>query len=143
MNIFIDTKTGTWGDPEGLVLAEISTFQLNALDNMSDSEIINFGLEYGDKTLDLAAPKADDTPVKVQILHGRDPDSDCGITVFVNGQRVPDAEVYVEDVDPGRGYEDGVWEERIEESRSDTTEFGQLVTATLEQFGGAAEKYGL
>lgn len=47
MNIFIDTKTGTWGDPEGLVLVDISEAQQEALDNMSDTEAINFGLEHG------------------------------------------------------------------------------------------------
>lgn len=81
--------------------------------------------------------------MKVQILHGRDPDSECELTVFVDGQRVPNTEVYVEDIDPGRGYEDGVWKERIEDSRSDTTEFGQLVTRTLEQYAGTAEKFGV
>lgn len=81
--------------------------------------------------------------MKIQILHGRDPDSDCGITVFVDGKRVPDTDVFVEDVDPGRGYEDDYWAERIEESRSDTTEYGQLVTQTLEEFSGVAAKYAV
>lgn len=50
---------------------------------------------------------------KVQIVHGRNPDAECGLTVFVDGQRV-DAEV--EDIDPGRGYTRSDWDVRLRDA---------------------------
>ena len=48
----------------------------------------------------------------IQILHTRDPDSECGVTVYLDGARFTGT-VEVEDIDPGRGYDD----ESIQEAR--------------------------
>lgn len=39
--------------------------------------------------------------MKIEILHQRDPDGECSLTVYVNGKALPDNQVYVADVDPG------------------------------------------
>lgn len=60
----------------------------------------------------------------VQIIHSRDPDGECGIEVYVNGERVKD--VTVEDIDPGRGYD----REAIAERRADAVEAAEAPDAT-------------
>lgn len=47
--------------------------------------------------------------VRIEILHTRDPDASCEMTVWVDGVRVDN--VTVEDIDPGRGYEGDDWDE--------------------------------
>lgn len=47
MKIWIDTKTGTWGDQSDLRLLELPEDELVFLDGMSDSELIEFGLKFG------------------------------------------------------------------------------------------------
>lgn len=55
--------------------------------------------------------------MRIEILHGRDPDSSCDLTVWIDGVDVTnrdDVIVDVEDVDPGRGYEAEDWAESAE-----------------------------
>jgi len=47
--------------------------------------------------------------VSIEILHERDSDGGCELTVFVDGQRVDN--VHTVDIDPGRGYTREDWEE--------------------------------
>ena len=47
--------------------------------------------------------RIDITPPRVQVLHMRDPDSECGLWVFLDGVHIDT--ISVTDVDPGRGYE--------------------------------------
>lgn len=52
-----------------------------------------------------------DAPRKplIEIIHGRDPDSSCEHTVFLDGGVTHDYEIV--DLDPGRGWEREDWEE--------------------------------
>ncbi len=43
----------------------------------------------------------------IEIVHQRDPDSECGFTVYVDGRKVSDAAIY--SVDAGQGYEFSDW----------------------------------
>ena len=48
--------------------------------------------------------------MRVEIVHQRDPDSTCGFAVYIDGQRVPDADaVAVYSVDAGYGYDFVDW----------------------------------
>lgn len=53
--------------------------------------------------------------LEIQIVHSRDPDSECGITVYVGGRVYPHY-VEIEDIDPGRGYDDEYIQERRDEA---------------------------
>jgi hypothetical protein len=69
--------------------------------------------------------------VRVEILHTRDPDYSCEMTVWINGVRVDN--VTVEDVDPGRGYEQEDWDEYTTDLATIehyTPEFRDAVVAT-------------
>lgn len=71
---------------------------------------------------------------KIEILHGRDPDSECALDVWIDGVRVVDFREI--DVDPGRGYTREDWDERIREleERDDPTlsePFREAALATL------------
>lgn len=73
--------------------------------------------------------------MKVQILHHRDPDSDCAIEVFIDGARFT-GKVEVEDIDPGRGYDaDSIAERRSSATAKtwepDATEFDYAVADAL------------
>lgn len=71
----------------------------------------------------------------VEIVHGRDPDEGCEHTVFVDGARV---DAYVEDIDPGRGYERESWDENIEAIRTQeglSEAFREHAIATREAYG--------
>lgn len=57
-----------------------------------------------------------DPNIEIQIVHSRDPDSECAIEVFLGGKRVPYAQVTIEDIDPGRGYDEEYAAERREEA---------------------------
>lgn len=48
-------------------------------------------------------------PLNIEILHGRDPDASCELTVFVNGE--PSDSYAQQDVDPGAGHERASWDE--------------------------------
>lgn len=73
---------------------------------------------------------------KVEIIHGRDPDSECGIDVYVDGVRV--TQFYLEDIDPGRGHTRQSWDENTEALRENTTlspAFREAAIAAREEFG--------
>jgi len=75
--------------------------------------------------------------MKVEVLHYRDPDSSCDITVWIDGKLV---DCTVEDIDPGRGYMMSDWEERIRDNRENTTysePFRQAVDEALEAASGS------
>jgi hypothetical protein len=89
--------------------------------------------------------------MKIQIIHERDPDSECGLTVFLDGVRVQhfgataaDIELEIEDIDPGRGYTVEDYTERRKEARdladATTTEYDIALAEALEN--AAFEKYG-
>ena len=74
--------------------------------------------------------------MNIEILHGRDPDSGCDHTVFVDGERVD--HVTVEDIDPGRGYTREDWDEHtewVESSTSYSPAFRDAVLAEREEAG--------
>lgn len=48
--------------------------------------------------------------VKIELLHVRDPDSDCDIRLWIDGKQVA---VECVDIDPGRGYSREDWDENI------------------------------
>lgn len=52
----------------------------------------------------------------VEVLHQRDPDGGCDLTVWVNG--IETTVVAYDDIDPGRGYHVADWDEHIENLRS-------------------------
>jgi hypothetical protein len=54
---------------------------------------------------------------RIEILHGRDPDSSCELTVFIDG--VPTNDWSEIDVDPGAGHDRESWQERIDDTRAD------------------------
>lgn len=58
--------------------------------------------------------------MKVQIIHSRDPDSECYIEVYLNGVKLSPADVVIEDIDPGRGHtwEDN-WKDRLDEAMAE------------------------
>ncbi len=91
---------------------------------------------------------ADDalTLAKVQLLHGRDPDSSCEIDVFLNGQALDYSRVTEESVDPGAGYDMESVEERISEAKEaaekpDATDFDRAVAETLDSYRDDFVKY--
>lgn len=45
--------------------------------------------------------------MRVEILHVRDPDSECGLSVWIDGAPV---EFALEDIDPGRGHIRSEWD---------------------------------
>lgn len=54
----------------------------------------------------------------IEVLHERDPDGGCSLTVYLDGERV-DVDVLA-DVDPGRGHEADEWDARtLEYARDD------------------------
>jgi hypothetical protein len=53
--------------------------------------------------------------VKVFVVHQRDPDFDCSIRVFLDGQEVEDFDLNLYDVDPGRGYTREDWQQSRED----------------------------
>lgn len=54
--------------------------------------------------------------MKIQVIHERDPDTECYLTVWVDGIR---SEIVEEDIDPGRGWEWEDWFERIKDAHTD------------------------
>lgn len=50
--------------------------------------------------------------MRIEVLHGRDPDAACELTIFVDGERVA---IFVEeDVDPGAGHDVESWDEHTD-----------------------------
>jgi hypothetical protein len=80
--------------------------------------------------------------MKIDIIHVRDPDSECGMTVFVDGKRVDN--VAVEDIDPGRGWQRADYNDRLYDAivafEADESEYNQAVVAEL---NGAADSQGI
>lgn len=80
--------------------------------------------------------------MRIEILHVRDSDSDCEMRVWIDGERVPSEDVFIEDVDPGRGYTKEDWDENIEYTRNHenmSPDFKAAALAMLE--GNADNKY--
>lgn len=76
---------------------------------------------------------------RVEILHVRDPDSACGVRVWLDGVEV-DADVV--DVDPGRGYSREDWDESHEHEVHVEGRSGLFAVAIDEAFReGAENKY--
>lgn len=74
---------------------------------------------------------------RVQLVHERDPDYECGIVVFLDGQRLM-GDVTIEDIDPGRGYDKKRIAERRQEAREaaeapDATDYDLWVAQALEE----------
>lgn len=90
-------------------------------------------------TLNDVANRAFSTP-KVEVLHVRDPDSSCGVTVWIDGVEVSFDE---ESIDPGRGYSRGEWYDRMTDNADPTNNprrspaYRAAVADALEQAGGS------
>lgn len=68
---------------------------------------------------------------KIEVLHSREPDSGCEITVWLDGEL---AGFDCEDIDPGRGYSREDWDRRTEEPQGDRSPaFTAAVRDALEQ----------
>lgn len=78
--------------------------------------------------------------MKVQIIHSRDPDSECGLRVFVDDVETNDFSY--DDLDPGRGWTDEDWEERIADVDT-STNYGKALRDQLEQLRPAQRKWAL
>ena len=48
MKIYIDTTNGTWGSATDLRIIEVTDAE-SLLDQMNDSEIADYGLQYGEE----------------------------------------------------------------------------------------------
>jgi hypothetical protein len=76
--------------------------------------------------------------LKIEILHERDPDSDCDITVWVNGVEIT---ADVVDIDPGQGYSSEDWEESaayaVHDDRDRSYAFKCAVSAAFDQASGS------
>ena len=75
-----------------------------------------------------------EAPVVIEILHVRDPDGECYLTVWVDGQRVDDSELTVFDVDAGRGYTYEDWKESSE-SAVEQASTREIKDAVAEAYG--------
>ena len=80
-------------------------------------------------------------PVKIEILHTRDPDASCEFGIWVDGKRIewndPSIELHIESVDPGAGHQMSDWREGTDWIRSHpeyTPEFRDAVVATREAY---------
>lgn len=71
--------------------------------------------------------------MKLTILHVRDPDNACDVTVFIDGVQVPWQEVEMVDIDAGRGYDLEDWEESI--AWAEKMPKSPLRDAVLEAYG--------
>lgn len=84
-------------------------------------------------------------PAKIQILHVRDPDSECDIAIYLNGAEFT-GKSEVEDMDPGRGYEREDYERNLELSREaaaapDAGQFEADVLGAYEEMGERYRKF--
>lgn len=71
--------------------------------------------------------------MKITILHVRDPDGACNVTVFVDGVEQNWQEVDMVDIDAGRGYTLEDWEENI--AWAEQMPASPLRDAVLEAYG--------
>lgn len=86
--------------------------------------------------------------MKIQIIHSRDPDSECFHRIFVDDVELkhwagtlPDGvTVEIEDLDPGRGYDDADWDERTADA-DDGTAFGAALAADLAELRPVQRKF--
>lgn len=108
---------------EGVVWDEM--FMSEDVDSREDTDLVQQVL-----AVDIEEVK----PPLVQLIHGRDPDSECGITVFIDDVQIPFDQVETEDIDPGRGYLRADWDERIAFAQEDTSNFGVMRVRELESF---------
>lgn len=73
-------------------------------------------------------------PLIIQILHERNSDDGCGITVWLDGVKIED--FHVENVDPGAGWHHAEWDERIAEAQAsvgiDDNTFPDALVAALQ-----------
>lgn len=99
---------------------------LIALREMPDGTLLVQLYRHDDKVQITVA----DRQPRVEIVHGRDPDSSCEITVYVDGK--PATDVTEEDIDPGRGWERSDWDERVEAARNDENYSPAFKAALLE-----------
>jgi hypothetical protein len=76
--------------------------------------------------------------MKIEILHTRDPDYECGITLWIDGVQIKDADIHQEDVDPGRGYMRSDWDERIANAQQQGDESPAFHDAVLEATNAAS-----
>ena len=92
-----------------------------------------FWLDHARTLLDMTKrPKA-----PVEVLHVRDPDSACSITVWVDGEELnTNIDVDVEDIDPGAGYTREGWLENIEQARTSTTRTPDFKDACVRELEG-------
>jgi hypothetical protein len=47
--IYIDRQTGTWGDANDIVIREIPMEEVNAMEEMSDSQLIQLAYQWEEK----------------------------------------------------------------------------------------------
>lgn len=97
-------------------------------DLMDDTEATGF--EMLTSVLYQLGKLAESIVPKVSVLHQRDPDSHCDLTVYVGDQPMPHDEC---DIDPGAGYQRSDWNERIRSYADDTTNFGRAAHDALLQ----------
>lgn len=56
----------------------------------------------------------------LEIIHSRDPDSSCAVSVWTSGSRVPDERIYLADLDPGASSPPlSEWDEATDEVEKD------------------------
>lgn len=73
--------------------------------------------------------------MKVQILHQRDPDSACTITVWVDGVELDWKGIEIEDIDPGAGYSREDWDHRTKTAKRRRSAFGRALAEALTASG--------
>ncbi len=74
--------------------------------------------------------------MRIEILHHRDPDSECSVRLFVDGTEVTEG-VELVDVDPGRGHMIEDWLESKEYAMDGATE--AFAAAVAEAYDTGAE----
>lgn len=85
-------------------------------------------------------------PARIDIIHFRDPDSECDHQVYLNGVRLGRDQVGVEDIDPGRGYEREDYESRLEAAqeavaRPDATDYDRDYLEIVEEAESTYKKW--
>lgn len=67
----------------------------------------------------------------VEIVHFRDPDSECDVHVFVDGVKIPQEQTTYVDLDPGRGYSREDWDEHRRYSMENLTPDASALASVL------------
>lgn len=78
--------------------------------------------------------------MQISIIHMRDPDSECYARVFVDDVEVTDFSWT--DLDPGRGWSDEDWQERIDDVDTSTA-FGRRLREELIEMKPVQRKWAL